>query len=355
MKQRLDTLKNELKNNQAILITGDINRLYLTGFKSSAGAVVITNKTTVFLIDFRYFEKAKNEVKHLEVKLATKLYSQITELLNTQKIEEIFIETDVVSLDTLKNLRKALSDFSISDDDKISKKIAEMRCVKSDYEISQIEKAQEITDEAFRFILPQIKCGVSEKEIALNMEFFMRKNGSEGVAFDFIVVSGKNSSLPHGVPTDKLIENGDFVTMDFGAVVNGYRSDMTRTVAVGQVTEKQKIIYETVLKAQKSALSMIKPDAICCDIDKTARDIITQAGYGDCFGHGLGHSVGLEIHENPACNTRDKTPLKIGTIMTVEPGIYIENEFGVRIEEMVVVTADGCRNLTKSPKDLIIL
>ena len=183
----------------------------------------------------------------------------------------------------------------------------------------------------------------------------MRERGSEGVAFDFIVVSGKNSSLPHGVPTSKKIENGDFVTMDFGAVINGYRSDMTRTIAVGSVTEKQRTVYETVLTAQKAALSIIKPDVTCSAVDKAARDIITDAGYGDCFGHGLGHSVGLEIHESPACNTRDITPLKSGMIMTVEPGIYIQDEFGVRIEDMVLITDNGYRNFTKSPKKLIII
>ena len=183
----------------------------------------------------------------------------------------------------------------------------------------------------------------------------MRERGSEGVAFDFIVVSGKNSSLPHGVPTDKKIEKGDFVTMDFGGVVNGYRSDMTRTVAVGNVTEKQRKIYETVMAAQQASLDMIKPGVACFQVDKAARDIISNAGYGDFFGHGLGHSVGLEIHESPACNTRDKTPLKKGMIMTVEPGIYLPGEFGVRIEDMVVVTDSGYENLTKSPKELVVL
>jgi Xaa-Pro aminopeptidase len=189
----------------------------------------------------------------------------------------------------------------------------------------------------------------------LDMEFFMRKQGSEGVSFDFIVVSGKNSSLPHGVPTNKLIENGDFITMDFGAVVNGYRSDMTRTVAVGSVNDEQKRVYDTVLMAQKEALKAIAPEKVCKDIDAVARNIINNAGYEGCFGHGLGHSVGIEIHENPAFNTRCETVLQSGMIMTVEPGIYIENKFGVRIEDMVCVTEDGCVNLTKSTKDLIVL
>ncbi|MEE1161358.1 MAG: M24 family metallopeptidase, partial [Acutalibacteraceae bacterium] len=204
-------------------------------------------------------------------------------------------------------------------------------------------------------ILGNIGVGRTEREIMLDMEFYMRRLGSEGVAFDFIVVSGKNSSMPHGVPTDKKIEKGDFITMDFGAVCGGYRSDMTRTVAVGEVGDKQKEVYEIVLKAQKETIDFIKSGVVCKEVDRVARDIIANAGYGDCFGHGLGHSVGIEIHENPACNTVCETVMEKGMIMTVEPGIYIENEFGVRIEDMVVVTENGCENLTASKKELIVL
>ncbi|MBO5021761.1 MAG: aminopeptidase P family protein, partial [Clostridia bacterium] len=258
-------------------------------------------------------------------------------------------------LDGISTLRKGLDGFNILTDNALSQKILKMRSIKDEEEIKSIEKAQVLTDEAFSYILSHIKPGVRETDIALKMEFFMREHGSEGVAFDFIVVSGKNSSLPHGVPTDKKIENGDFVTMDFGGVINGYRSDMTRTVAVGSVTPKQETVYETVLKAQKAALDAIKPEVPCSLIDKTARDIITAEGFGDCFGHGLGHSVGLEIHENPACNTRDTTLLKSGMIMTVEPGIYIPDKFGVRIEDMVLITDNGYKNFTKSPKELKVL
>lgn len=183
----------------------------------------------------------------------------------------------------------------------------------------------------------------------------MRRLGSEGVSFDFIVVSGKNSSLPHGIPTDKKIEYGDFITMDFGAVVGGYRSDMTRTVALGGVSDEQRLVYNTVLTAQLAAIKKIRSGAVCSEIDKTARDIIDGAGYKNCFGHALGHSVGIEIHENPNFSPRCGTVLKSGTVMTVEPGIYIENKFGVRIEDMVFVTDGGCVDITESPKELIIL
>ena len=355
MKKRIEELRKVLNKGEAALITGDVNRIYFTGFKSSAGSVLITKNSAVFFIDFRYFEKAQREVRHLDVKLAQRVYSQMTELLKEENINNIYIETDTVTLGSLKSLRKAFEGLNVSEEGKISDKITQMRSIKTEDEIANIEKAQALTDAAFSYIQDYIKPGVTEKEIALKMEFFMRERGSEGVAFDFIVVSGKNSSLPHGVPTDKKIEKGDFVTMDFGGVWNGYRSDMTRTVAVDYVTDKQRLIYDTVLAAQKASLDIIKAGVPCAEVDRAARDLIANAGYGDFFGHGLGHSVGLEIHESPACSPRDNTPLKSGMIMTVEPGIYLPDEFGVRIEDMVFVTDSGYSNFTKSPKELIIL
>jgi len=323
--------------------------------RSSAGTVLITKEKAYLLIDFRYYEKAKAVAKGVEVILCKNLFEQITEILKQYNITTVLLETENVTISLLEAFKKNLNNFEVEGSKGLSKHIKDLRSKKSVQEINYIKQAQAITDEAFAYILNKIKCGVSELEIMLDMEFFMRKNGSEGVSFDFIVVSGKNSSLPHGVPTKKVIEYGDFVTMDFGAVVNGYRSDMTRTVAVGFANEEQKNVYDTVLKAQIAAFNGIKPNVKCCDVDKIARDIIDNAGYSGCFGHGLGHSVGLEIHENPCFNTRDDTLLQSGMIMTVEPGIYIENKFGVRIEDMVVITDEDYENLTKSPKELIII
>ena len=354
IKKRIENLQNSLEKTQAILITDANNRFYFTGFRSSAGALLITKEKSYFFIDFRYFEKAKQQVSSSEVLLSKNLYSEISEILKLLAVDTLLLE-NTITVSFFEQIKLRLENFKVNSDKELTKKIIRMRSIKTEKEIAFLKEAQRLTDETFSYILDRIKEGTTEKEIMLDMEFFIRKQGSEGVAFDFIVVSGKNSSLPHGVPTDKKIESGDFITMDFGAVINGYRSDMTRTVAVGSITEKQKEVYETVLKAQKRALDFIKPDVECCTVDKIARDIIANAGYGDCFGHGLGHSVGLDIHENPACNTRDKTILKSGMIMTVEPGIYIENEFGVRIEDMVAVTENGHCNLTKSPKQLIIL
>ena len=237
----------------------------------------------------------------------------------------------------------------------IKKEIGDMRAVKCKGEISLIKAAQEITDSGFTYIKDRIAAGRTEREVALDLEFFMRKNGSEGIAFDTICVSGKNSSKPHGVPGEKIIEKGDFVTLDFGAMKGGYRSDMTRTVCIGNPTEKMKTVYDTVLKAQSEALKSIKPGTVCEEIDKVARDIIDNAGFKGAFGHGLGHSVGIDIHENPSFNTRCETVTKPGMVITVEPGIYLENEFGVRIEDMIIVTENGSENITKSEKQLLIL
>ncbi len=351
MQDKIKQIQNILDENTAAIIMSDANRFYLTGFKSSAGYVVITKKDAVLLIDFRYFEKAKQTVKNLCLLLAEKPLMQIKGIISG--CEEIYIETDYVSLDMKNRLEKEL-EITVRNEDTLTKKIYGMRAVKNDVEIKNIKNAQKLTDEAFSYILPKITQGVTEKEIALDMEFFMRQRGSEGVAFDFIVVSGKNSSLPHGVPTDKKIEVGDFVTMDFGAVINGYRSDMTRTVAVGRVTDEQRKVYNTVLKAQQAAIGAAAAGKICMDIDKTARDIIDKE-YKGCFGHGLGHSVGIDIHESPSFNTVDKTILKSGMVITVEPGIYLENKFGVRIEDMIIITDNGNINITESPKNLIIV
>ncbi len=355
MKFRIEKVQSVLGENQAVLIFSGANRFYFTGFNSSAGVVVITPKEAVFLVDFRYFEKAKNTVKCMKTLLCTDTYYQIAQVLENNKITEVFLETETINLSIFEKLKEKLCGVNISCDNKVQNAINSLRAVKSSEEIEFIKRAQSITDSTFEYIITRIKEGKTEREIALDMEFFARNQGSDGVAFDFIVVSGKNSSLPHGVPTDKKFEKGDFITMDFGARVGGYCSDMTRTVALGEISEKQRKVYNTVLTAQKMALESIKAGVGCKEIDAVARNFINDSGFEGRFGHGLGHSLGLEIHESPAFNTRDTSILKSGTVITVEPGIYLENEFGVRIEDMVLVTDNGIENLTGSPKDLIIL
>ncbi len=355
MTNRVKKLQEMLTDGEAVLIESGANRLYFTGFHSSAGCVFVSKDKAVFLIDFRYFEKAKQVVTSCDVVLSSRSLDEIKNLTEISSVKRIYIETRSASVERYNQLKNAFEGIEVSSDCKIDDAITKMRSIKSAEELSYIKLAQEMTDKTFSYILNNIKAGRTEREVMLDMEFYMRKLGSDGVSFDFIVVSGKNSSLPHGVPSDKIIEIGDFVTMDFGAVVNGYRSDMTRTVAVGSASDEQVKVYETVKKAQLAALDAIKAGVVCRDIDKVARDIIYGAGYEGCFGHGLGHSVGIEIHEDPSFSPRCDAVLKSGTIMTVEPGIYIEDKFGVRIEDMVYVTDDGCINITKSDKELIVL
>lgn len=349
----LNSITKILKQGTAALITSSSNRRYLSGFDASDGIIVITDSRADFFADSRYFEAAQNTVKNMEVRLFTRL-DDVKIHLENLKIQKILIETDHLSISQLKSYQKAMG-IQISSNAALSNALRKSRTLKSETEIDNIIAAQRITDAAFSHILSFLKVGVCEKDIALELEFFMRKMGSEGVAFDSIVVSGKNSSLPHGVPSDKKICSGDFITMDFGAVINGYCSDMTRTVAIGKISNEQKRVYETVLKVQKAAIDQIKVGKICSDIDKAAREIIDGAGYEGKFGHALGHSVGLDIHEYPNFSPKCNEKLKENMVLTVEPGIYLPNKFGVRIEDMVVVKNQGVLNLTQSPKELIII
>ena len=224
-------------------------------------------------------------------------------------------------------------------------------------EIESIKKAEKIGDEAFTKVTDWLtkcyreKTSVTEKQVAAHIEFYMRDAGAEGTSFDTIAASGIHSSMPHAVPTDKVLEEGDFLTMDFGCLVNGYCSDMTRTIVYGRADEKQKEIYDVVLQAQMMALQAIKPGMTGKEVDAIARDVIKEAGYGDCFGHSLGHSVGLEIHETPCFSPREESVIEPGMVITVEPGIYVEGFGGVRIEDVVVITENGCENITHSPKE----
>lgn len=351
----ISELQGNLHFGEGLLICSNANRFYYTGFSSSAGMLLVSKESADFFIDFRYYEKAKATISGCHVILAGPSYEGLRRQIERYGIKTLYVETGTLSIDMLKRYGDGLPGVAISMEDTFDRLIKKQRSIKTEAEIQNIMRAQQITDDTFTYILNRIQPGKTEREVMLDMEFYLRRQGSEGVSFDFIVVSGKNSSLPHGVPSDKKIETGDFITMDFGAVVGGYRSDMTRTVAVGRPNERQRTVYQTVLEAQQAALQAIRAGKVCKDIDHVARSLIDQRGYAGCFGHGLGHSVGIEIHEQPCLNLTDETILQPGMIMTVEPGIYLENEFGVRIEDMVAVTENGYRNLTASPKDLIIL
>lgn len=337
-----------------MLILSEVNRRYFTGFPSSDGILLVTRGGSVFLTDSRYIEEAKNKVTCCEVEELKNTKLQLPEYCKRFGCNVLGIEGDRMSVNELKAYRRMLKPIKL-----ISAKTDEiingLRAVKTEEELSKIKKAQAIAEDAFGHILGFIKEGVSEREIALELDYFMLRHGAEALSFETIAVSGVNSSKPHGVPTDKKIERGDFITLDYGAVYDGYHSDMTRTVAVGEVGTKQAQVYYTVLEAQSRALEILKAGVKCFDADKAARGVIEEMGYGSCFRHSTGHSVGVEIHEAPSLSPKSKAVLKEGNIVTVEPGIYIPGEFGVRIEDMARICKNGCENLTKITKELLVL
>ncbi len=356
MRDRLVELRSLLKeDNVAFLITSDVNRFYYTGFKSSAGAVFVTVDKAFLLVDFRYIEAAKKcSSSNIEVICYKKLTDSINELIATNKIEKVIIEDEDVTVSRLSVLAGDIN-AEIITDFKLSDKILGFRMIKSKDEIDKIKVAQKITEKSYLELLNFVKEGVSERQLQLELEHLMKLNGAERIAFDLITISGENTSLPHGVPTDRELKKGDFITFDVGAVYDGYHSDMTRTVALGFADEKMQEVYNIVLEAHKMATLKIKAGNTCADVDKAARDYITSNGYGDYFGHSTGHGVGLEIHEKPTVYMTNDTVLKTGMVITNEPGIYLPGEFGVRIEDMYLVTDNGYVDLAFIDKELIIL
>ncbi|MDD7185187.1 MAG: aminopeptidase P family protein [Oscillospiraceae bacterium] len=352
---RLERLFENLPEDvDSVLITSDINRRYFSGMKSSAGTVIAFREKAYLVIDFRYIEKARKTVKNLEVIEQKNLVSQISELLKKHNALNIAIESKTMTVSELAVWKSKLSKVSIIDTDMLSNEIEHLRAVKDDSELECIRKAQEIAEKAFEKIIGFIRPDVTERQVALELNRIMFEEGAEDISFDTIVLSGKNTSMPHGVPSGKKIQNGEFVLMDFGAVYNGYHSDMTRTVCVGEPSPEMRKVYDIVLKAQLSALDYAKAGITGSQLDSVARKIISDAGYGECFGHALGHSVGLEIHEFPVSSPNSNTVLRAGNIMTIEPGIYIEGKFGVRIEDFVILNENSCENLTKCAKNIII-
>ena len=323
--------------------------------KSSAGMLLIFKECAYLIIDFRYIETARNTVKNCTVMEQENLTEQINSLMKKHNAKSLAVESMDMTLSRMSFLEKKFPDIEFIKSDELSNNIYDMRTIKSTEEIEKIHKAQKIAEKAFDEILGFIRPGVTEREIALKLDNCMLENGAEGLSFETIALAGANTSMPHGVPGNYKVKNGDFVLMDFGAVYDGYHSDMTRTVCVGQSSEKMGKIYDIVLKAQLEALKKVKSGITGSELDGYARDIIDESGYGDFFGHSLGHGVGMEIHEFPTASSKSETILKENMVVTVEPGIYLPGEFGVRIEDFVVVTENSHQNLTNCPKKLIIL
>lgn len=358
---RMERARELMRENglDAVLAASPASIRYLSGFVGRDSYLYFSGEKQVILTDSRYTLQAEEEAPDCQVRTIAgeRGYGELLkELFEEDGVRRIGFEDGAM---TWQMVRK-LQDKTGGEKERerwipLEEKLARLRSVKDEEEIAKMARAEQIGDEAFSYILTELKPGVTELEIAAKLEYYMRSHGAQEKSFDTIVASGLHSAMPHAVPSEKVLERGDFVTLDFGCKYQGYCSDMTRTVVIGKASERQKEIYRIVLEAQKTALAGLRAGMTGVEGDRMAREVIEKAGYGEYFGHGLGHSVGLEIHEKPALSFKDDSVIQPGVIETVEPGIYVPGFGGVRIEDMVVVTEDGCRNLTGSPKELIEL
>ena len=351
MRMRIERLRARFGDEvDAFVTSSPANRRYLTGFVGTAGTVVVGREEAYLLVDFRYVEQAKRQAQGVSVVHYDDVHKSLAEVLANLKAKRVAFEAAHVTVAGKRRLEEKIPDVTwVPAEDWVE----ELRAIKEPGEVEAIQRAVDLADRAFAYILDRLK-GRTEREIALDLEFFMRREGATKLAFDTIIASGPNGALPHASPSDRVISDGDLVTLDFGAVVDGYCSDMTRTVAVGKADERQKEIYQLVLEAQRVGLAAVRPGRTGKEVDAEAREVIQRAGHGDHFGHGLGHGVGLEIHERPPVLSKaGEAVLRPGMVTSVEPGVYIPGWGGVRIEDLVVVTDEGCRVLTRSPKELI--
>lgn len=338
----------------ALWLYDELDRLYASGFLTSDGAVLILPDKAYFITDSRYIEAAEEQVKGAEVIMCTNTNKEsdiITKILTENGITELGVQDGSLSYREYLRMQDVLGVSFVP----AQQLTIALREVKERFEVDSMVRAQRIAEKALDYVLGFIKPGITEREVTAEIEYQMTRNGAECLAFETICVAGSNTSRPHGVPSEYKLKAGDFITMDFGCKINGYCSDMTRTVALGSVSDEMRKVYETVLEAQLAGERAARAGVIGRDMDKAARDVIENAGYGEYFGHGLGHSVGLYIHEGPNASPRESRPLPAGTVVTNEPGIYLPGKFGVRIEDMLHITKDGVENLTKAPKNLIIL
>ena len=353
---RFDKIAGRLKDYglDAMMITSEPNRLYATGFHSTAGMAIVTTTGSYFFTDSRYIEAASKRIDNCQI------------LENTREKPMSMLAEEVIARHGIKRLGFEESYTTVEEYDLWREKLScelvpaagllgELRAVKDQGEIDTMIAAQRIAEKALTEVLNFITVGRTEKEIAAFLQYQMLLGGAEKMSFDPIVVSGANSSMPHGVPTDKPVASGDFITMDFGCIYGGYCSDMTRTVAVGSVTEEMDKVYHTVLQAQLEGIAATKAGVAGKTVHEAAAAVISEAGYGAYFGHGFGHSLGVEIHESPNASPANDKPLPAGAVISAEPGIYLPGRFGVRIEDVVVVKEGGCEDITLAPKELLIL
>lgn len=353
--QRVTRLREKLAEQQleAILITHAANRMYFSGFTGSSGYVLVTMDQAFLFTDSRYMTQASEQVKHMDiVQHEAKAIRSIAQTLMDANIKQVAFEAAYVTVAEHEEYRKELGSVQLRP---MTDELERLRMIKDEEELSIMQEAAELADRTFEYILGHIRPGVRERDIAIELETYMRKHGATGPSFDTIVASGERSALPHGLASDRVIQSGEFVKLDFGAYYKGYCSDITRTVMVGKPTDKHKEIYEIVLEAQCHALEHIRPGMTGREADALTRDLIRMYGYSDYFGHGTGHGLGIEIHEAPRLSPLSDTVLQAGMTVTVEPGIYLPGFGGVRIEDDIVITGDGMRRLTTSSKAFTII
>ena len=352
LKPHLDLIQNSQYD--AILLTSLVNRRYAAGYNISDGMAILSPEGCRYFTDSRYIEEAQKNLPGFEVLMTDREHTytaRLQEAIADWNIKSLAFEENHMSAGRLRELEKELPVTFITAHSDLSA----FRMVKEDWELELMKKAQEITDKTFSDLLNVIHPGMTEKELHRKLLCRLYENGADAPSFGPIVISGPNTSLPHGVASERVLQDGDFVTLDFGAKFGGYCSDMTRTVALGSVTDEMQTVYNTVLDAQLSGIAVTKAGIRGCDVDAAARKVISDAGYGEYFGHSYGHGIGLEVHEGPNCSPSYEKELPIGCVCSAEPGIYLPGKFGVRIEDMVIIRENSCENLTKSTKSLIIL
>lgn len=352
-KMKIERIQQYLEQEQidAFMIQSAINRRYISGFTGTFGTVFITKKKAYFITDFRYVAQANEQAKGFEVIENRNMLEAVYEQCQAEEIKTLAYEEEHTTV----SMYNQLQTYSAIELVGVAGVIEQMRMIKTPDELAKIKTAASISDKAFERILQDIKAGVTELEICNKLEMYMREEGATSSSFDMIIASGHRSALPHGVASTKKIEENDFVTLDFGALYEGYCSDMTRTVVVGSPSTQLEKVYHIVNDALTLGIAEVKAGASCSAVDTTVRNFITEHGYGEQFGHGLGHSFGLEIHESPYFAKTSEEVLSPQMVMTIEPGIYIPDVGGVRIEDDVIVTEDGCDVITHSPKELIRL
>ena len=338
----------------ALCITSQPGEYYAVGLKGE-GVVLVTRQGCHYFTDSRYIELAQNTVTNADVTMVTPHQDHLalaSLVLEHYGLKRVGIEEAYLTVERWQKMKIAFpADTELVPAGKL---LTELRSAKTEEELAVMQKAQDITDQVFAEICDFLHAGVTESEVAAQLTYLQMKHGAEGNSFPPIVASGANGSMPHAIPTAKPIQKGEFVTMDFGCIYQGYCSDMTRTVAIGQPSDEMRRVYDAVLEAQLAGIAAAKAGVLGCDVHNAAWDVLKKYGYGDYFGHGFGHSLGIEIHESPNANRANTKPLPAGAVLSAEPGVYLPGKFGVRTEDVIFLTETGNRILTHAPKHLII-